>query len=91
MTCPIIVEPTDGQFEASVVGVAHVRATAPTREQAIVALREELDARVKRGELLFIDLSPIGLTSLAGKYADDPTLRDICEQAYRERDAELNE
>lgn len=91
MTCPIIVEPADDQFTASLAGVGHVRATAPTREQAIVALREELDARVKRGELVFIDLSPIGVSSLAGKFADDPTLRDICEQAYRERDAELNE
>lgn len=91
MTVPIVVESTDGQFAASVVGVAHARATAPTREQAINALKADLDARVNRGEPQFIELSPIGLTSLAGKYADDPTLRDICEQAYRERDAELNE
>ncbi len=91
MTCPVIVESTNGQFVASVAGAANLRATASTREQAIDALKDDLNARIQRGELLFIDVAPIGLTSLAGKYADDPTLSDICEEAYRERDAELNE
>jgi len=40
------------------------------------------------GELLSLDVEPIGVSSLAGKYGTDPTLRAICEDAYRRRDAE---
>ena len=88
MTCPIIVEPTNGQFAASLVGVPSARATAPTREMAIAALRAELDARIERGELLFIELAPAGVSTLAGSYSADPTLREICNRAYQERDDE---
>lgn len=91
MTCPIVIEPVNGQFAASVFGVPNARATAATREQAVAALKVELDARVQRGELRFIDLAPAGISSLAGEYAADPTLRDICDQAYQARDAESNE
>ena len=34
---------------------------------------------------------PGGLAGLFGKYRDDPTLREICEDAYQERDAELRQ
>ena len=32
-----------------------------------------------------------GLAGLFGKFRDDPTLREICEQAYKERDADVQE
>jgi hypothetical protein len=32
-----------------------------------------------------------GLSGLFGKYRDDPTLRDICDAAYQERDADVRE
>jgi len=38
-----------------------------------------------------LEISPGSVTALAGAFADDPSLREICEQAYRERDAELKE
>jgi hypothetical protein len=31
------------------------------------------------------------LAGLFGKYRDDPTLRDICETAYKERDADVQQ
>jgi hypothetical protein len=31
------------------------------------------------------------LAGLFGKYRDDPTLRDICDAAYQERDADVCE
>ena len=36
-----------------------------------------------------LDIESVGITSLAGKYSDDPTLESICADAYRERDAEI--
>jgi hypothetical protein len=30
-----------------------------------------------------------GLAGLFGKFRDDPTLREICDQAYKERDADV--
>jgi len=88
MTFPILVEACDGQFAASLVGVPKVRVVAPTRSQAIDALKAEIEHRVALGELLSLDVEAIGVSSLAGKYGTDPTLRAICEDAYRRRDAE---
>lgn len=74
MTFPVVVEACDGQFAASLVGVPNVRVVGSTRSQAIDALREELEHRVARGELLSLDIETIGVSSLAGKYEADPTL-----------------
>jgi len=88
MTFPIVIEASDGQFVASLVGVPTVRVIGPTRSQAIDALKKELEQRVALGELLSLDIETIGVSSLAGKYEADPTLRTICEEAYLQRDAE---
>ena len=40
-----------------------------------------------QGELVALEVRRRGLTGLFGKYRDDPTLREICEQAYQDRDA----
>jgi hypothetical protein len=88
MTFPIVVEASDGQFAASLVGVPTVRVIGSTRSQAIDGLKKELEHRVARGELLSLDVETIGVSSLAGKYEADPTLRAICEEAYRLRDTE---
>lgn len=88
MTFPIVVEANDGQFAASLVGVPNVRVIGPTRSQAIDGLKEELEQRVALGELLSLDIETIGVSSLAGKYEADPTLRTICDEAYQLRDVE---
>jgi hypothetical protein len=62
--------------------------SGPTRSSAIDALKEELEDRVARGELLSLDTETMGVSSLAGKYKADPTLRTICGKAYQVRDAE---
>ena len=77
MTFPVLIEPCDGQFAASLVGVPHVRVVGPTRSQALDALRAELEHRVALGELLSWDSETSGVSSLAGKYETDPTLRTI--------------
>ena len=36
-------------------------------------------------------MSEAGVSTLAGKYKDDPTLREICDEAYKQRDAERHD
>jgi predicted RNase H-like HicB family nuclease len=91
MTFPVLVHPADGQFEATLVGAPDVRATASTREQALAALESAIEKRIDRGELVALEVRRRGLAGLFGKYRDDPTLRQICEEAYHERDADVQE
>jgi hypothetical protein len=89
MTVPVLITPSDGQFVAVVVGTPEISGVGPSRDEAIAALRTDFMQRTKQGELTWIDIEPTGVSSLAGSFADDPTLRDLCEEIYRERDAEL--
>jgi len=91
MTFTVSVHPSDGQFEAALVGAPEVRAKAPTRQDALVALESAIAKRLDQGELVALDIRGRGLAGLFGKYRDDPTLRDICKAAYQERDADLSE
>jgi hypothetical protein len=91
MTFPVIVHPSQGQFEAALIGAPEVRATAPTREEALAALESQIARRLDQGELVALEVRPRGLAGLFGKYRDDPTLREICEAAYQERDADVRE
>lgn len=91
MTFPVIVQPAHGQFEAALVGAPDVRATAPTREQALAALESAISKRLDQGELVALEVPRRGLAGLFGKYRGDPTLREICEAAYQERDADVRE
>lgn len=90
MTFSVIVSPFEDNYAAALVGEPEVRAVGRTREAAIAALKAEVAQRVDRGELITLDIDSIGITSLAGKYSDDPTLEGICADAYRERDAEIS-
>ncbi len=87
MTFPVLAQPTNGQFAAALVGVPEVRATASTRAEALSALEADLERRVAQGELLALEVRARGVSRLAGKYRDAPSLREICEEAYRQRDA----
>ena len=89
MTFPVSVHPTAGQFEATLVGAPEVRATAATREEALAKLESAIALRLDQGELVALEVRRRGLAGLFGIFRDDPTLRDICEEAYKERDAEL--
>ncbi len=88
MTFPILVQPTDGRYLATLVGAPEVRAVAATRAEALAALEVAIEQRVARGELLALEVGRQGVSGLIGKYQDDPTLREICEEAYQRRDSE---
>ncbi len=88
MTFPVLVEPCGGQFAASLAGAPAIRAVELTRLQAVSALEEKIQQCIKAGELLSLEIDTLGISSLAGKYSTDPMLREICENAYKIRDAE---
>ncbi|NOT63145.1 MAG: hypothetical protein HOP19_23295 [Acidobacteria bacterium] len=88
MNWPIYVEAQNGHFTATLAGVPNVSVIEATREGAIAALRAKVDQRVAKGELLSIEIKPRGITASAGAFADDPTLDDIFDEAYRLRDAD---
>jgi hypothetical protein len=91
MTVAVLVEPEGTQFAATLAGVPELRTVGSTRTKAIDALRAEIERRIAAGELVSLHLHPRDVSALAGVFRDDPTLRDICADAYRERDAELGE
>ncbi len=74
MTCPVLVQPANGQLAATLVGAPEVRATAATRAEALTALEADLERRVAQGELLAREVRGRGVSRLAGKYRDDPSL-----------------
>jgi len=87
MSFTIFVEAVNGEFVASLIGAPSVRVVKPNRAQAIAGLRVEIQQRVARGKLLSIEIDTVGISSLAGKYDSDPTLRHICDEAYQRRDS----
>jgi predicted RNase H-like HicB family nuclease len=91
MNFAVLVEPNNGQYAASLAGVPGICAVGPTRSQAVDALKAELQQRLAAGELLSVEVPTRGVTDLAGVFSDDPSLREICEEAYRARDVELTE
>ena len=91
MSFPIFVEAVDGQFAASLIGAPNVRVVKPNRAQAIAGLKAEIQQRVALGELLSLEIDAVSVSSLAGKYGSDPTLREICDEAYQLRDNERTE
>jgi len=91
MSFPIFVEAVDGQFAASLIDAPNVRVVKPNRAQAIAGLKAEIQQRVALGELLSLEVDAVSVSSLAGKYGSDPTLREICDEAYQLRDSERTE
>jgi hypothetical protein len=88
MTFPILVEPHNGRFHASVLGSPAMTADGATKEEALAALRANIHERFVKGELMLLDVPSRAVTDFAGLFKDDPTLDDIVQEAYRERDAE---
>ena len=91
MTFPIWVEPYHGQFAARLVGEEATRTIRPTRDEALAAMTAELQQRVRRGELLSVEIPRGGVSAVAGKFAEDPTLSEICAEIYAERDRQRDE
>ena len=89
---PILIHQDNGHYVATLLGAPDVRAEAMTREGALADMQCILEKRVAQGELAFLEVSEkLGIMAIAGKYRDDPTLADIRDEIYRQRDAEPKE
>jgi hypothetical protein len=78
MTFSVQLEPCEGLYAATLVGAPEVRVIATTRDEAISALKGQIAQRVAQGELFSLEVGSVGIAELAGKYADDPSIRQIC-------------
>jgi len=90
MNFPVSIESSEGRFTATLLGAPEVRVSAATREKAIAELRKVISERVTKGQIESLEVPPCSVTDFVGIFQDDPTLDEICEEAYRQRDAELN-
>jgi hypothetical protein len=43
---------------------------------------------VASGELVNLEIQPLGVSGLAGTFQDDPTLPEIRDEIYRQRDGQ---
>lgn len=91
MKYPVRIEQTNGEFTAKLLGWEEIRATHATRDGAIKALQQLVMRRVATGELSSVEFPDTGLLSQAGRFRDDPSLQEIVNEIYRERDRERDE
>jgi hypothetical protein len=89
MTIPVLVTVLEDRFEAVLVGTPEVRGQGSSRSDAIESLKTELAHRTRRGELVWVDFEPSQRHQVAGSFADDDTLPELCAEIYRQRDADL--
>jgi len=88
MTVTVMVRQSGDQYSASLVGLSTIEAIRPTRSEALAALEHELTAKIASGELVDLELGRRGVSGLSGKFRDDPALQEICDDIYRQRDAD---
>jgi hypothetical protein len=92
MSFPILIQRDNGQFTASLLGAPEIQVAAPTRDGAVSKMQAELERRYSAGDIVFLDVpARKGAMAIAGKYRNDPTLEEIRDEIYRQRDAEPKE
>jgi predicted RNase H-like HicB family nuclease len=83
MQIPVLIEPIAGNgYRASTGQPPGVVVEAPTREEALVKLKERLQARLRDGaEIVPLDLTPVEhpWMEFAGMFKDDPYFKEIVE------------
>ena len=89
MTIPVLLTEVEDRFEAVLVGTPEVRGHGLSRSDAIESLKGELAQRTRRGDLVWVDFEPSERHPVAGSFADDDTLPELCAEIYRQRDADL--
>jgi hypothetical protein len=56
MTFAVMVHPSDGRFEASLVGASDIRAMGSTRAEALAASEVAIAERLDRGDLVALEV-----------------------------------
>ncbi len=89
MTIPVLINVLDDRFEAVLVGTPEVRGQGLSPSDAIESLKAELAQRTRQGDLVWVEFEPSHRHEVAGSFADDETLPELCAEIYRQRDADL--
>ena len=94
----VLLEETEGKYQAILLGLPDCKAEGNTREEAITNISIILGDRLEKAELIYLEIKPPKPDNpwmkLAGKYKDDPQFDDMLEDIQalrRERDAEMEE
>ena len=86
MTYNVVVENSKNRYRATVIGWPSCAATGRTREEAIDRLRNDLEKRLSKVEVVSLEVAgrhPV--LEYAGVFADDPDFEAVQEEiaAYR--------
>lgn len=84
MTIPVWVEQQNGRFTATVLGAPQLRAEGTTKDEAVRALRNAVDDRRTRGELVLLDVPEPQPRRYTAEEIE--LLRELTAEAYRYRD-----
>jgi len=78
MQIPVLIEPIAGNgYRATGPQPLAVVVEAPTREEALAKLKEQLQARLRNGaELVPLEAGPHPLARFVGMFKDDPLIKD---------------
>lgn len=93
MTYNVLVKRINGQFTATVLGIANFTVEASTRNEAVDRARAAMVELLSGGELIQIDLPALAqpaLSNFVGMWSDDETFDDftVAMKSYR-READL--
>src|SRR5437868_14535729 len=88
MKYPVQISQLNGKYSASLLGNPTLRVDAPSREAALSAIQTEIARRVQSGESVWLDIPPAGMVDFVGILKDDPTLDELVEEIYGQRDSE---
>ena len=80
MQIPILIEPVAGNgYRARGAEPFALSAEGATRAEALAKLRAQLEARMKAGEIVPLDIpsEPHPLVEFAGMFKDDPDFEDV--------------
>ena len=99
-TLHILLEHNDqGNAIATVLELPNCQVEAPTREQALEALKHRIETRLEKAEILSVEIQPTSIPEnpwmkFAGIFKDDPQFDEFqqCIQDYRQEiDAHTDE
>ncbi len=96
--------PKNGHYEARLTCWPDYLVAGQTRESALSALHEAVNHKLEQGDVFLLSfngpsiranqrsslirLPARNIHDLGGIFKDDPTLMELCEEIYRERDEE---
>ena len=89
MSFIVQIEHQFGSYSASILGEPSLRVSAATREAAITLLRNDITRRIECGDIVLLDIPTLrDVSEVHEIFANDTSLDEIRDEAYRERDAE---